>query len=67
MKTEKPQSKRCKPRCYIGDLEQFDAELVCEKCGAAYGLEYLGMYPEGSSYAEDRLDEGFEPEGWKAD
>ena len=56
---------KCKPVCSVRDLGQFDEELVCETCGAAYALEYLGMYPEGSSYAEDRLDEGFEPKGWK--
>ena len=37
-------------------------ELVCENCGASYGLEYLGMYEPGS---DERIDEGYESEEWK--
>jgi len=39
-----------------------DDEIVCQRCGATYCLEYLGYYPEGSN---DRIDEGFEEETWK--
>ena len=37
-------------------------ELVCGACGATYGLEYLGYYPEGEN---ERVDEGYEPPEWK--
>ncbi len=42
-------------------LDIQDEELVCFDCGASFGLEYLGMYEEGSDV---RLDEGFEPSKW---
>ncbi len=44
------------------DWNDIDDEIVCEKCGAAYCLEYQGYYPEGSN---NRIDEGFESEEWK--
>ena len=43
-------------------LSEVDEEFVCDDCGAAFGLEYLGMYLEGSSV---RIDSGFEPKEWR--
>ncbi len=37
-------------------------EIICETCGAAYSMEYLGYYPEGS---DDRIDAGFENSEWE--
>jgi hypothetical protein len=48
------------PKCLrqmSGNYSDIDCEIVCESCGSAYTLEYLGYYPEGS---DDRIDEGFE-------
>jgi len=39
----------------------YDDEIVCQNCGAAFCLEYLGYYNEGSN---DRIDEGFEEKEW---
>jgi len=51
-------------KCPICDGEMYDVEkeYICSDCGAAFGLEYLGMYEEGSC---KRIDEGFEPIKWK--
>ena len=40
-----------------------DEELICQDgCGAAFGLEYLGYYKEGSN---DRIEDGYEESEWK--
>ena len=31
-----------------------EGEMICEKCGSAFGLEYLGYYTEGG---DERIDE----------
>ncbi len=51
-------------RCPIcaGNMEESDSEYICSSCGAAFGLEYLGVYLEG---IDDRFDDGFEPAVWK--
>lgn len=50
------------PRCgYSLGFTELDDEFVCEVCGAAYCLEYLGMYEEGGN---ERIDAGFEPIEW---
>lgn len=49
--------KKCGSNHMYGDSD----EMICDNCGAAYELVYLGYYPEG---AEERIDEGFEDEKW---
>ena len=49
------------PICEDGDLDSQDDELVCMDCGAAFILDYVGMYEEGS---DERIDQGFEPKEW---
>jgi hypothetical protein len=47
-----------------GELDDQGDEFVCQDdCGAAFMLEYLGMYEEGSCI---RIDDGYESEEWKA-
>ena len=41
------------PCCESDELEQIDYEFICQKCGCAYSLEYIGYYKEGSN---DRID-----------
>ena len=48
--------------CKQNKLSECDDELICDNCGSAFGLEYLGMYEEGSC---DRIDDGFESKEWK--
>ena len=50
------------PKCderMSGNCCDEDGEIVCETCGSAFELNYLGIYVEGSN---DRIDEGFETE-----
>lgn len=42
-------------------LEENDGELICENCGAAYELDLLGYYKEGSN---DRIEGGPEFAEW---
>jgi len=44
------------PTCDEMNLSTCDEEIICDNCGSAFALEYLGMYEEGSN---DRIDEGF--------
>lgn len=48
--------------CGSSLFDTMDDEIICQDCGSAFGLEYLGMYEEGS---DERIDEGFESEEWK--
>lgn len=50
------------PTCGYSSFYSYDHELVCEHCGSAFCLQYLGMYEEGS---DDRIDAGYEPKWWK--
>ena len=47
-------------------MNEIDEELICEECGAAYCLEYLGYYPDGEIgfSLDERIDEGFEDKKW---
>ncbi len=45
------------PICKSNCLGQIDSELVCENCGSAFLLEYVGMYEEGG---DERVDDGFQ-------
>lgn len=50
---------RCKPSCkwkdlnWQGNITQ-DLEAVCQECGSAYLLDYVGYYEEGSN---ERIEE----------
>ena len=48
--------------CGNNSLSTIEDELICEGCGAAYGLELLGYYEEGSN---DRIECGPEFDKWK--
>ena len=52
---------KCK-KCKQPQFNEMDGEFICESCGAAYCLEYLGYYPEGSN---ERIDKGFESGEYK--
>ena len=45
------------PICGEGRMDEFDSELVCQGCGSAFLLEYVGMYEEGG---DERIDDGFQ-------
>lgn len=47
--------------CGNEGLDENDGELICENCGAAYCLELLGYYEEGSN---DRIECGPEYDKW---
>lgn len=47
------------PKCSCNRFTDDDEEYVCNRCGSAFMLEYLGYYEEGS---DQRIDEGFEDE-----
>lgn len=49
------------PVCDNWGMAENDDELVCQDCGAAFLIHYVGMYEEGSN---ERWDAGFEPEAW---
>ena len=42
------------PDCREDSWNEIDGEMICEKCGSAFALEYLGYYLEGG---DERIDE----------
>jgi hypothetical protein len=52
---------KCQKVLISGATFHDDGEIVCENCGAAYCLKYLGMY-DGNG--DGRIDKGFEPKEW---
>jgi hypothetical protein len=47
--------------CGSYNLNKDEHELICFHCGAAYGLELLGYYKEGSC---ERIECGKEYDSW---
>ena len=51
------------PVCnHRASMYECDDGFICHECGAAFELEYIGMYEEGS---DDLLASGHEPKEWK--
>ena len=50
---------KCHSKMNGNGCNDINDEIICEVCGAAYCLEYLGYYLEGS---DNRIDDGFEEE-----
>jgi hypothetical protein len=48
-------------KCGNNSFDFVECELICDDCGAAYVVEYIGYYQSGSC---ELIEMGFENEQW---